>query len=125
MEKNTIEKIQERLETLEKRIRGLEQKSKLLGEIPSEKIAQPFDVTDLIALPDHLRQTMIAVIRSGEATAEEIAKKTGRVRNLESSYLNQLVRMGHLKKMRKGRKVYFKPVYVRKALAQLVECLRT
>ncbi|MFQ6076753.1 MAG: hypothetical protein ACE5Z5_11570, partial [Candidatus Bathyarchaeia archaeon] len=54
---------------------------------------------------------------------EEAARRTGRVRNLESSYLNQLVRMGHLTKVRKGRKIHFRPVYVKKEAAELLKTL--
>ena len=39
-------------------------------------------------LPDHLEESMIALIELGQGTAEDVAEKTGRVRNLESSYLN-------------------------------------
>ncbi len=62
---------------------------------------------ELLELPDHLRKTMIPILASGEATAKEIAKRTGRARAVESSYLNQLERMGFLKRERRGRTVYF------------------
>lgn len=68
----------------------------------------PLDVTTLLSLPDHLRKTAMAIARIGEATATQIAKETGRVRAVESDYLNQLVSMGHLAKRRKGRDVYFR-----------------
>ena len=42
-----------------------------------------------------------------EATATDLSKETGRVRAVESDYLNQLVAMGLVKKKRKGRDVYF------------------
>jgi len=109
-----------KLEDIERRVKSLEE-SREAGK-PQEE--QPLDVVDLLSLPDHLRSTMITVISLGDATAEEIAAKTGRVRNLESSYLNQLVRLGHLKKVRKRRKIYFKPTYYRKALAELVAKLK-
>ena len=65
------------------------------------------DVMGLILLPDHLRKTVVALTRYGEATADDVARITGRARPLESSYLNQLVRMKHLMKRKRGRKVYF------------------
>jgi len=64
-------------------------------------------LVELLELPDHLRMTMISILTSGEATAKEIADKTGRARAVESNYLNQLERMGLLKKKRRGRVVYF------------------
>jgi hypothetical protein len=67
----------------------------------------PLDVATLLALPDHLRKSALALATLGEATATDLSKETGRVRAVESDYLNQLVSMGHVKKKRKGRDVYF------------------
>ena len=61
----------------------------------------------LISLPDHLRKTAIIVCQLGEASAVEVAARSGRARAAESDYLNQLVRMGLLKKKRKGRESHF------------------
>jgi len=65
------------------------------------------DVMTLLSLPDHLRKTAMVMCKVSEATANNVAKETGRARAVESGYLNQLVAMGHVKKRRKGRKVYF------------------
>jgi len=67
----------------------------------------PLDVTTLLSLPDHLRKSALALANLGEATATDLSKETGRVRAVESDYLNQLVAMGYVKKKRKGRDVYF------------------
>jgi uncharacterized protein (DUF1015 family) len=67
----------------------------------------PLDVMTLLSMPDHLRKTAMAVCRLGRATAEEISQQTHRARAVESSYVNQLVIMGHMKKERNGRKAYF------------------
>jgi len=67
----------------------------------------PLDVTTLLSLPDHLRKSALALANLGEATATDLSKETGRVRAVESDYLNQLVAMGLIKKKRKGRDVYF------------------
>jgi len=67
----------------------------------------PLDVTTLLSLPDHLRRSALALANLGEATATDLSKETGRVRAVESDYLNQLVSMGYVKKKRKGRDVYF------------------
>ncbi len=75
---------------------------------PKENLENlPLDVATLLSLPDHLRKTALAICKMGEATATDVSKETGRVRAAESDYLNQLVSMGHLKKKRKGRDVYF------------------
>jgi response regulator of citrate/malate metabolism len=76
---------------------------------PSETqtIPDALDVMTLLSLPDHLRKTAVTLCKLGEATAEEVAEQTERARAVESSYLNQLVLMGYLKKERRGRKAYF------------------
>jgi len=65
------------------------------------------DIYALFSLPDHLRKTLFALCGKGEATAKQIAEKTGRVRAVESGYLNQLYTMRYVKKRRKGRSVQF------------------
>jgi len=70
------------------------------------------DVIVLLSLPDHLRKTIIALHRKGEATATEIAEETGRARAVESGYLNQLHTMRYVKKRRRGRTVYFSPTTI-------------
>jgi hypothetical protein len=67
----------------------------------------PLDVTTLLGLPDHLRKSALALAALGEGTATDLSKETGRVRAVESDYLNQLVSMSLVKKKRKGRDVYF------------------
>ncbi|MFB0558405.1 MAG: hypothetical protein ACETVY_04730 [Candidatus Bathyarchaeia archaeon] len=71
---------------------------------------EPLDVMTLLSLPDHLRKTAMVTSKLGKATADEIAASTNRARAVESGYLNQLVRMGYLKKERSGRKVLFSVV---------------
>lgn len=66
-----------------------------------------FTAMDLLNLPDHLRKTMLAMLKVGRATAEDIADITKRARAVESAYLNTLLTMGYLKKERKGRKAFF------------------
>lgn len=65
------------------------------------------DVGRLLRLPDHLRQTFIALAKVGEGTAEDVSNITGRARAIESAYLNQLTHLGYAVKKRKGKKVYF------------------
>ncbi|RLE51296.1 MAG: transcriptional regulator [Candidatus Methanomethylicota archaeon] len=71
-----------------------------------EEVA-PLDAMALLSLPDHLRKTALALGKLGEARAEDVARETGRERAVESSYLNQLVRMGYVKKKRRGHEVWF------------------
>jgi hypothetical protein len=65
------------------------------------------DTLTLLTLPTSLRKTVIALYRLENATAEDIAKETKRLRAVESASANQLVRMGYVKKKREGRIVYF------------------
>lgn len=65
------------------------------------------DAMTLLSLPRSLRKTVMALYKLKEATAEDLARETKRLRAVESASANQLVRMGYLKKKREGRKVYF------------------
>ena len=49
----------------------------------------------------------MVLMELGEATADELAEKTGLQRAVESAHLNELVRLGYIKKERKGRFAYF------------------
>jgi Zn-dependent M32 family carboxypeptidase len=64
-------------------------------------------VAVLLRLPDHLRKTMVALSKLVEGRADEVASITGRARAIESGYLNQLVRLGYVKKIRKKHQIYF------------------
>jgi len=70
-------------------------------------IGEVLDVMTLLSLPDHLRKSAITIVKLKKAMAEDVAKETGRARAIESAYLNQLVRMGYLKRVREGKRVYF------------------
>jgi len=50
---------------------------------------------------------MEAIAMFGEATAQQVAEKTGRSRAAESDYLNQLGDRGFLKKQRRGKEMVF------------------
>ncbi|MFH0748557.1 MAG: transcriptional regulator [Candidatus Bathyarchaeota archaeon] len=68
---------------------------------------EALDVMTLLSLPDHLRKTAMILSKLGRATANRVSMESGRKRAVESSYLNQLVVMGHVKKTREGHDVYF------------------
>lgn len=114
MEEGTIVK---RLESIEQRLKGIEN---LLKEISATGLRPGIEaprrdtltvgVEGLLELPDSLRRTMMALQELKEATAEETTEKTGRTRSVESIYLNQLARMGLLHRSRRGKKVYFEMV---------------
>ena len=107
-----LRKLNRNVEIVTKKLdRLIEVQRSTSGQIarPSISIPEnlPLDVTTLLSLPDHLRKSALALANIGEATATDLSKETGRVRAVESDYLNQLVSMGYLKKKRKGRDVYF------------------
>jgi len=86
----TLKDILQRLERIERKIDG---------------IAAPARAA---ALPDKLRRTMMILIELGEASASQVAERTGRTRVAESVALNELTRLGFVEKRKKGRIVYFK-----------------
>jgi hypothetical protein len=51
---------------------------------------------------------MMAMIQLEEASAKAIGAITHRTRGMESIYLNQLVRLGYLEKIKRGRNIYFR-----------------
>ncbi len=62
----------------------------------------------LLQLPDHLRTTVLALIKlKGVGSADHVKDITKRARAVESGYMNQMVLMGLLKKERRGRIAYF------------------
>jgi DNA-binding transcriptional ArsR family regulator len=67
-----------------------------------------FQPSFILDLPDHLRLTAQSLLVTGEGSAEDISRQTGRSRSLESSYLNTLTTMGYVGKNRKGQVVYYK-----------------
>ncbi|WP_456467641.1 helix-turn-helix domain-containing protein [Archaeoglobus sp.] len=58
-------------------------------------------------LPENLRKTALILLKLGEATADDVAKVSGRKRSTESYYLNLLTDMKFVKKKKVGRKIYF------------------
>lgn len=64
-------------------------------------------MSELLAMPDHVRKTAVTLGKLGRATSGMVSRKTGRVRSQESVYLNDLVMMGLARRERQGRKVYF------------------
>jgi hypothetical protein len=106
-----LKKINRNMEVISKKLdRLIElQHSSGQGARPNISLPEdmPLDVATLLSLPDHLRKSALALATLREATATDLSKETGRVRAVESDYLNQLVSMGLVKKKRKGRDVYF------------------
>lgn len=112
-----------KIKQLEKRVSNLEKRLTLKETTAKVSAKQPLGVAEFLELPDNLRKTVLAISELREATAEEVAAKTGRTRNIESVYLNQLVRSKHLVKNRRGRKIYFKGNFSRKLLILLKEII--
>ncbi len=107
-----LRKMNRNMETISKKLDRLIEVQRSSGSQiarPTVSLPQdmPLDVTTLLSLPDHLRKSAMGLATLGEATATDLSKETGRVRAVESDYLNQLVSMGLIKKKRKGRDVYF------------------
>lgn len=107
-----LQEIVETLKEINNKLERIANSQTLLLESLSKSESEeakklPLDVDALLTLPDHLRKTAMAVGELGSATADQVAAQTGRSRAAESDYMNQLVKMGYLKKERKGRTVFF------------------
>ena len=70
---------------------------------------QPLEISEskLLSLPDNLRKTYMTVASKGECSATQVSNLTGRSRAIESSYLNQLARMGWLTRHRDSKRIHF------------------
>jgi hypothetical protein len=77
----------------------------------SASLSQPIFIPEskLLSLPDNIRRSYMIVVSKGKCSATEVSNLSGRRRAIESSYLNQLVRLGWLKKKREGKNLIFSP----------------
>jgi predicted transcriptional regulator len=100
----TLKRIEEKIDLLVDKTKMKRQAEK---REEAMKLSGALDIATLLSLPDHLRKSAMTIMKRGRAMAEDVAKETGRARAIESAYLNQLVRMGHIKKEKEGRRVYF------------------
>lgn len=106
-QRHKLEKVLARLERKIDRILGSVEDGHRAKSVGDVKGAGSLDIMTLLSLPDHLRKTALSLIKLGSAMADDVAKKTGRARAIESAYLNQLVRMEHVWRNRVGKRVYF------------------
>lgn len=60
-----------------------------------------------IILNPPLYKTLEAIVELKKATAEDVAKYTGRARTIESRYLSRLNKIGIVAKVKDGKKVYY------------------
>jgi len=69
------------------------------------------DMNEILELPKHLQETLMALTRLGTASAQDVADITKKCRAVESSHLNTLCLMKfktfRVEKSRKKRVVYF------------------
>jgi hypothetical protein len=84
-----LKRIEAKLETIEKKL------DELIGQ---KKRLETIDTATLVSLPNHLQKTLVVVSNLRRVNADDVAKETGKARAIESSYLNQLARMGYIKK---------------------------
>ena len=102
-----LEKLYEKLQQIDEKLDCLLQE-RSQNNITDGDILESLDVMTLLSLPDHLRMSASTLFELEKATADNVSNVTGKERAVESNYLNQLVRMGHVEKFREGRKVYFR-----------------
>jgi DNA-binding transcriptional ArsR family regulator len=98
--------------TLEETMRRIERKLEKIEADINEMKSQLLESTKpngrpLFALPDHLRKTVVGLLKAGQGTASDVSKLTGRARAVESGYLNQLERQGFVRSFRDGRRKIF------------------
>lgn len=107
-----LRKLEETIQQIQKRIEQIETKQPPPRDRADQPNPQAIHEIDLMNLPDSLRRTMMAIAKLGEATPEEVAEETSRTRGLENLYLNQLERLGHIEKVRRGKRVYYRSLRI-------------
>jgi ArsR family transcriptional regulator, lead/cadmium/zinc/bismuth-responsive transcriptional repressor len=103
--RSVLEQIFKEMLYMRRRLDDIENRFSNLNP-PSVHVAE----SELISLPDHLRRTYVVVASKGQCDAIQVSNLTGRCRAIESNYLNQLSRMGWLKKLRISKEVHFCPI---------------
>jgi hypothetical protein len=81
--------------------------SEVFKEEKDEDEEKNLDAFAILALPQHLRNTALAIHKLGKATAGMTGKLTGRTLENEEANLLEMVEMGYLKKAKEGRETYF------------------
>ena len=61
----------------------------------------------VLKFPKHLQVSVTSLLKLGLASAEQVAAVTGKVRAVESAYLNQLATMRIVHKEHRSRTVFF------------------
>jgi len=75
-----------------------------------------------MSLQDNLRETLVALMKiETSASAWEVSDITGKARAVESGNLNELVRLGYVKKLRRFEKTKHKSGNPRKVYFSLTE----
>ncbi len=92
---NNFKTIQSNITNIKKIIESYILKSKI--EKPKSRLAN-IGIADLVEIPDELRKSVIAVMKLGKGTLEQVIKRTGRDISLEKGYLEALVAMAYLRK---------------------------
>jgi predicted transcriptional regulator len=98
--------VEERLQLIEQRLTVLE-KIVVRKDENSTLSSTSISIDNLLSLTDSLQKSMLAIQELEDATTTEIAEKTGRSRSVETIYMNQLARLGYVRKERRGRKIFF------------------
>jgi hypothetical protein len=112
-------KISKQLNELSTRMKQLDQKLSEIIMIHSN-VNLKINV-DLLSLPHHLQETVLALGQIGRGTASDVALRTGKTRALESSYLNQLATQQYVMKLRNSGRSFDRSLDGR----EVIFCLRT
>jgi len=107
-----LRRLEETVQQIRERVEQLETRPPQRREGTNQLTPQAILEIDLMNLPDSLRRTMLAIAKLKEATPEEVAEETNRTRGLENLYLNQLERLGHIEKVKRGRRVHYRSLRI-------------
>jgi len=68
--------------------------------IERQRKTTPLSAMVLLRVPPRYKRTAMAMLKLRQASAEEIARITGKSKNVESQYLGAMFRMGYLERIR-------------------------
>lgn len=78
----------------------------LLNNIPGLNYGEPevegkhLDAIAILSLPNHLRRSALAILKISKGHVSSISEITGNDENVESTYLEELTKMGYLRKQK-------------------------
>ena len=104
-----IDRILESIEQMTVILQQLNEKLDLITNKENQEVRPSLDIISILTdLDEAVIPTVKALFQLHEASAEQIAKITGRSRSRESQHLQKLHKLNYIEKIRKGREMVYR-----------------